>query len=146
ALGRLRHTLLVGDEELRVLGVEIRGYLVAHEIDAELGLEGDLGGRREPAFQALRQRVAHLDVLPEAPRGPLLRRVLRHEPLDVGGGPAREPDVAVLLRLGGLVALDADPGVVAQSDALAGLVRVDRLVRLVDRATAAELALSLLDG
>src|SRR6185503_12174170 len=70
---------------------------------------------------------------------------LAHQIVDLLGRPLREIDRAVLLGLGGLVALDADPRVVPEPDLVAGLVVINGFVRLVDGAAAAELALALLD-
>src|SRR5581483_1129559 len=87
--------------------------------------------------------VADAHVVPEALRRAGLATVLVLEPRDVLGRPLGERDLAVLLLLACLRSLDADPRVVAEADALAVLVVVDRLVRLVERATAAERALLL---
>src|SRR5439155_1407623 len=143
ALGRLGHSLLVGDHERRVLVVEVRGHLVADQVDAEVRLEGDLGGGRERALQQRAEPVAHPHVVPRAADGPLLAAVLVLEAADVLRRPLRERDVAVLLLLARGRALDPDPGVVAQPHPLALVVVIDRLVGLVEGSPAAEGALLL---
>ena len=68
ALRRLGHALLVGDHQLRVALVEVRGDLVADQVDAEERLEGDLGGRRQRSLEDRLQLVADLHAVPRAHR------------------------------------------------------------------------------
>src|SRR5262245_17950363 len=143
ALRRFGDTLLLLDHERGMLVVEPGGDDVPDQVDAEVRLEGDLGGRCEGPLDDRSERVADAHVLPEPARRPGLTPVLLLEAGDVLGRPLRERGVAVLLLLARLRPLDADPGVVAETDAGAVLVVVDGLVRLVERATAAEAALLL---
>src|SRR5262245_23801567 len=99
-----------------MLLVEVRRDLVADEIDAEVGLEGDLRGRRQRTFQDRWQLVADRDVLPLARRGTLLAVVVLPELADLVERPFGQLDVAVLGRLLRPVALVADPRVLPHAD------------------------------
>jgi 3-oxoacyl-[acyl-carrier protein] reductase len=130
ALWRFGYALIVGDHQGGVLAMKFGGLLVADHVTAEERFEGNLCGRRQRSLHDDRKFLADRDFRKGATRGADLVVVALEEVVDLFFGPLGQRDVLILTLVAGLLALGANPGVLARGELRAFGVEVARFVGL----------------